>query len=68
MSWFSRLIDDLSDFLAPRKGLLPLVGIALVLVNLTLQIFPVGWLSSSQLFLNLGVIVAVLGIMLAWAL
>ena len=68
MSRFSRWIDKLSDFLAPRKGLLPLIGIGLVLVNLALQFFPVGWLSSSQLFLNLGVIVAVLGLMLAWAL
>lgn len=68
MSWFSRQIDRLSDFLAPRKGLLPMIGIGLVLVNLALQIFPVGWVSSSQLFLNLGAIVAVLGLMLAWAL
>jgi hypothetical protein len=68
MSRFSRWIDKVSDFLAPRKGLLPLIGIGLVLVNLALQVFPVGWLSSSQLFMNLGVIVAVLGLMVAWAL
>ncbi len=64
----SRLIDDLSEYLAHRKGLLPLVGIGLIVLNLVFQIYPVGWITSSQLFLNLGVIVAILGFMLAWAL
>jgi hypothetical protein len=66
----SRLIDWLSEFLAHRKGLLPLIGIVLVLIDLILQfLFPFGhWLPSSNLFLHLGVIVAVFGLMLAWAL
>jgi hypothetical protein len=54
--------------LARRKGLLPLLGIALVLVNFVFQIIPAGWLSSSNLFLHLGIILAILGLMLAWAL
>ncbi len=63
------LLDTLSEFLAPRKGLVPLIGIALVLLNFILQFFPgLGWLVSSNLFLHLGVIVGFLGIMLAWAL
>ena len=61
-------LDELSEFLAQRKGLLPSVGILLILLNLLFQIFPVGWISTSHLFLNLGVIVAILGFMLAWAL
>lgn len=65
---FSTFLDHASEFLAQRKGLLPLVGILLVLINLFFQVVPVGWVSSSDLFLHLGVIVAVLGFMFAWAL
>ena len=66
----SRLLDWFSNFLAHRKGLLPLVGIFLVLINFVLQfIFPFGhWLPSSHLFLHLGVIIAIFGMMLSWAL
>jgi hypothetical protein len=66
----SKLLDNLSEFLAHRKGLLPLIGIALILLNLVLQfILPPGsLLSSSNLFLHIGLIVALLGLMLAWAL
>ena len=66
----SRLLDQLSNFLAHRKGLLPLIGIALVILNFILQFFfPFGhWLPSSNLFLHLGVIVAIFGMLLAWAL
>jgi hypothetical protein len=65
---FSHLLDRISEFLAARKGLLPLIGILLVTLNFVFQFLPAGWLSTSDLFLHLGVIVAVLGIMLAWAL
>ncbi len=68
LTWVSRLLDHLSEFLAHRKGLLPILGILLVLVNFVFQIFPVGWLSSSNLFLHLGIVLAILGFMLAWAL
>ena len=65
----NELIDKLSEFLAPRKGLLPIIGILIILLNLILQFFPgIGWLVQSNLFLHIGVIVAILGIMLAWAL
>lgn len=64
----SRFLDRISEFIAPRKGLLPLVGIGLVLLNLFFQVVPSGWLTSSNLFLHLGVIVALIGILLAWAL
>lgn len=64
----STFLDRVSEFIAERKGLLPLVGIVLVILNLILQIFPVGWISTSNLFLHLGVILAVLGMLLAWAL
>ena len=65
---FSLFLDHASEFLAARKGLLPLIGIGLVILNLIFQIFPAGWLTTSNLFLHLGVIVALAGILLAWAL
>jgi hypothetical protein len=64
----SKLLDRFSDFLAARKGLLPLLGILLVTVNFIIRLFPPSWLSSTDLFLHLGVILGILGIMLAWAL
>ncbi len=66
----SKLLDWLSNFLAHRKGLLPLIGIVLVIINYIIQfVFPFGhWLPSTNLFLHLGVIVAIFGMMLAWAL
>lgn len=66
----SKLLDFLSEYLAHRKGLLPLVGIALILINLLLQfILPYGgFLVETNLFLHIGLIVAILGFMLAWAL
>ncbi len=65
----SRFVDWLSEYLARRKGLLPLIGVALVVLNLILQfVLPPGWLVSSNLLLHVGIVVAVLGLMIAWAL
>ncbi len=65
----SRMFDWLSEFLAHRKGLLPLIGLLLIIVNLLFQfLLPPGWLVSSNLFLHLGLIIAILGLMIAWAL
>lgn len=65
----NRLLDATSDFLAHRKGLLPTLGIFLVIINGVLQFIPgAGALADMNLLLHLGVILAILGIMLAWAL
>lgn len=65
----SRFVDWLSEWLARRKGLLPLAGLVLILINLIFQfVLPPGWLASSNLLLHLGVIIAILGLMIAWAL
>jgi hypothetical protein len=70
MKRFSRLVDRASDFFAHRKGLLPLIGILLVIINYILPfIFGLDNLvTGSNLFLHLGVIIAIFGMMLAWAL
>jgi hypothetical protein len=69
INWFSKFLDRASEFLAHRKGLLPLVGILLVILNFLLNLFPgVGWFATSHLLLHLGVIIAILGFLLAQAL
>jgi hypothetical protein len=68
MQQFSRFLDTISNFLAARKGLLPIIAILLVIANFILQFFPLGWLGSSNLLLHLGIIIAILGFLLGWAL
>ena len=69
MQFFNRLLDNMSEYLANRKGLLPLIGLLLIIINGVLQFVPSsGWLADSNLLLNIGIIFAILGIMLAWAL
>jgi hypothetical protein len=68
MEALSRFLDRLSDYFAHRKGLIPLVGILLVGANYFLQFFVAGWIVESDLLLHLGVVVALVGFLLAWAL
>jgi hypothetical protein len=65
----SKFLDRMSEFLAHRKGLLPVIGLVLILINLLIQfMLPGGVLATTNLFLHLGLIVAIFGLMLAWAL
>ncbi|MBI3159913.1 MAG: hypothetical protein HYZ26_09980 [Chloroflexi bacterium] len=69
MQGLSRLLDVMSEYLAHRKGLLPLLGIVLVLANLILNLLPgMGFLAESDLLLHLGVVVGLFGLLLARAL
>jgi hypothetical protein len=68
MQWLSKLVDKASEFFAPRKGLLPLVGLLLIIANFFVQFLLPGWVGDSNLLLHLGLIVAIFGLMLAWAL
>ncbi|MGE5225189.1 MAG: hypothetical protein ACM3PY_22350 [Omnitrophica WOR_2 bacterium] len=66
---FNHFLDNASNFLAVRKGLLPMIGILLIIVNAILQFFPeAGFLARTNLLLHIGIIIAILGVMLAWAL
>jgi len=65
----SKLLDHMSEFLAHRKGLLPIIGLVLILINLLIQfILPGNFLATTNLFFHIGVIVAIIGFMLSWAL
>lgn len=65
----SKFLDWLSEYLSHRKGLLPLLGILLIVINLVLQfLLPPGWIVSTNLFLHIGLLIAIFGLMLAWVL
>jgi hypothetical protein len=64
----NRIIDNLSEYLAARKGLLPILGIILIIINYIFQFFPMGWIGSSNLLLHVGLVIAIFGLMLAWIL
>jgi hypothetical protein len=61
-------LDKLSGFIARYKGLPTMIAIALVALNFILQFMNLGWLSTSDFFLHLGIIVGFIGLLLAAAL
>jgi len=66
---FSHLLDGMSEFLAARKGMLPIMGIILIIINGVLQFVPAAAsLASTNLLLHIGLVLALVGILLAWAL
>lgn len=68
-SFLSQFLDDVSEYLAVRKGLLPLVGAGLVFVNLILDlVLGDNFFTRTDIFLQVGIIVAILGFLLARAL
>jgi hypothetical protein len=68
LKFISKSLDSISGFLAPRKGLLPILGIGLIILNFFFRIFGTGWIVDTDIFLHLGIIVALVGIILGWAL
>ena len=51
MNWLSKLIDNASNYFAHRKGLLPLIGVLLVIVNFFLPFLVDDWITRSNLLL-----------------
>ena len=61
-----RLVNWISNYLAPRRGVLTLIGILLVGLNFVVQFIPgAAFLAESNLFLHLGIIIGLAGLMLA---
>lgn len=60
----NKLLDRLGEILNRYPGLLPLIGVGLIVVNLVLQIFPGNFIVDSNLFLHIGLITAILGILM----
>ena len=65
-------LRNAAEFLAQRKGLPVLIAVGLVVLNLLLSFFPswpaVVWLTETDLLLQLGVILGLLGILIGDAL
>ena len=65
-----QLINALTEWvnrsLEKRPGLLPLLGVVLIVVNLVLQFVPGPgtWIADSNLFLHVGLLVSIIGILL----
>ncbi len=68
INFLSRALDWASDFFAARKGLLPLIGIGMIGLNFLIQLISSGWFAETDFFLHLGVIISILGLMIARAL
>ena len=65
----SKLLDRMSEFLAHRKGLLPIIGLFLIFANLLIQfVIPGSFLATTNLSLHVGLLIAIFGLMLTWAL
>jgi hypothetical protein len=69
----AKMMKQVSEFVASLPGLPVLVAIGLAVIGLVLQLLPgdwpvVGWLARTDLFLYIGVIVGLLGILLGDAL
>lgn len=63
----AELVKRVSDFLARKPGLLVVIGLGLILLNFVLQLLPawpvVGWLADVNLFLHIGLIVSLFGLL-----
>lgn len=67
--FLSNFLDQLSDLFGERPGLLPLIGLAFILLNWILQLFPqLGWFVTSNFLLHLGLMTSIIGILLIRAL
>ena len=62
----NELVERINRFLVRQPGLVPLFGLILIGINLLLQIWPgpESWIAASHLFLHLGLIVSVVGLLL----
>jgi uncharacterized membrane protein YidH (DUF202 family) len=68
-AFLSKLLERTSNYLAERRGLLPVIGVAILFVSFAIQIADV--FTSSRwvellgvVTLNLGVLIALIGILL----
>jgi hypothetical protein len=70
--WVSKLLDRTSDYVAGgHRGVPVLAGVLLIVVNYILLVIPgiqLGFVETTNLFLHLGVIVGLLGVLLGDAL
>ena len=69
----AKIMKQVSEFLARLPGLPVMIAIGLAVLGFVLQLLPgdwpvIGWLAQTDLFLYVGVIIGLLGILLGDAL
>jgi uncharacterized membrane protein len=67
----SKVLDRTSDYVSVHRGVPVLLGVLLVVLNYLLLMIPdvqLGFVETTNLFLHLGVIVGLLGVLLGDAL
>lgn len=62
----NEVVERINGFLMRKPGALPLAGVGLIVVNFVLQLFPgpEAWIVRSNLFLHLGLVLSVVGLLL----
>ena len=70
-TWLSKILDRISDYVSAHRGAPVLLGVVLVMLNYVLLIIPgvqLGFVETTNLFLHLGIIIGLLGVLLGDAL
>lgn len=57
-------LDKVSEYLSKYPGLLPLLGLGLIILNLILQLFPGHWFVDRNILLHLGLVISLIGLLL----
>ena len=62
----NEIVERINAFMVRRPGILPLAGVGFILLNFLLQIYPGPdvWIAASNLFLHVGLILSVVGLLL----
>lgn len=67
--WLNQFLEATNEFMVKKPGILPMVGLLFIVLNLVLQIFPGPgrWLTDSNLFLHIGLLISLIGLLLVSA-
>ena len=60
----NEFLDKVSELLSKYPGLLPLLGLGLIILNLILQMFPGNWFVDRNILLHIGLIISLIGLLL----
>ena len=69
--WMSHLLDRVSDYVANHRGAPIFWAVGFVVINFVLRLIPgtqLGFIESSDVFLHVGIIIGLLGLLLSEAL
>ena len=65
-AWINELVERINSFFMRKPGVLPVVGLGLIVLNFLVQLYPGqgAWIVHSNLFLHLGLIISLVGLLL----